>query len=356
MRVGLGQFMEPTEERLRFIKQLGVDDVLLNMYQYDHPDYEHMPDGEQMPLEGDGEWSAENLTALRERVEDAGLRLNAIENVPTSFYDKVMLGQSGRDEQLAKLKRTVRNMGEAGIPIFGYHWAPAGVWRTGTETVRGGATVSAFDAAQVDTTNTHGREYTESEMWENYEYFLREILPVAEEAGVKMCLHPSDPPMETLGGVPQIARNFENFKRAMDIVPSDNHGLEFCLGCWSEMGEDLVEVIRYFGERDELFYVHFRDVEGTVPSFKETFIDEGNYDEYDVLTLLDDVGFDGVMIPDHTPHLEDDTDWEHRGRSYTVGYMKGMLKAMRTERGKERRVEATRVRRGTPVERDAHGE
>lgn len=331
MRVGLGQFMEPTKDRLRFIKQLGVDDVLLNMYQYDEPDYEHMPDGERMLLEGD-EWSVKDLTALRERVESEGLRLSAIENVPASFYDEVMLGGPGRDEQMRKLKNTIRNMGKAGIPMFGYHWAPAGVWRTGSETVRGGASVSAFDVEKVDTSPTHGREYTEAELWENYEFFLREILPVAEEAGVKMCLHPSDPPMERLGGVPQIARNFENFKRAMDIVPSDNHGLEFCLGCWSEMGEDLAEVIRYFGERDELFYIHFRDVEGTVPSFKETFVDEGNYEEYGVLKLLDEVGFDGMMIPDHTPHLEGDTDWEHRGRAYTVGYLKGMLKAMRAER------------------------
>ncbi|EMA37309.1 mannonate dehydratase [Halococcus hamelinensis] len=331
MRVGLGQFMEPTEERLRFIKQLGVNDVLLNLYQYSS-NYEHMPDGERMPLSRTGEWSVDDLTTLRERVENAGLRLNAIENVPVSFYGDVMMGGPERDDQLRRLKDRVRNMGAADIPHFGYHWAPAGVWRTGNDTVRGGASVSAFDAEAADESLTHGREYTESEMWENYEYFLREMIPVAEEAGVKLCLHPSDPPMERLGGVPQIARNFENFKRAMDLVPSDNHGLDLCLGCWSEMGADLPAVIRYFGERDELFYVHFRDVEGTIPTFKETFVDEGNYDAYEVLKLLDEVGFDGMMIPDHTPHVEGDSDWEHRGRSFTVGYLRGMLKAMRSER------------------------
>lgn len=330
MRVGVGQFMDPSEKRLRYSKQLGVDDILLNMYQYD-PDYEHMPDDERMPLEGDGEWSVENLTALRERVEAAGIRLNAIENVPISFYEDVMLNGPKRDEQLEKLKRTIRNMGEAGIPIFGYHWAPAGVWRTGSGTVRGGAAVSAFDVDELDEEHTHDREYTEEELWENYEYFLEEIIPVAEAAGIKLCLHPNDPPMERLGGVPQLFRNFENFKRAMDLVPSDNHGLELCLGCWSQMGEDLEEVIRYFAERDEIFYVHFRDVEGTVPKFKETFVDEGNYDEYGLLALLDEVGFDGMMIPDHTPHLEDDTDWEHRGRAFTVGYLRGMLRGCITE-------------------------
>ncbi len=115
----------------------------------------------------------ENLIALRERVEDAGIRLNAIENVPISFYEDVMLGGPERDEQLEKLKRTIRNIGEAGIPIFGYHWAPAGVWRTGSTSVRGGAFVSAFDAGELDSTLTHDREYTEAELWENYEYSRR---------------------------------------------------------------------------------------------------------------------------------------------------------------------------------------
>lgn len=325
IRVGLGQFMEPTPERLRFVKQLGVDDVLLNMYQYD-PEYPHMPDGERMPLEGEREWSYENLRRLRETVENAGLRLNAIENVPISFYDDVMLGREGRAEQIEHLKTTIRNMGRAGIPIFGYHWAPSGVWRTGTTTVRGGAEATAFDLADVDGSLTHGREYTEAELWDNYEYFLAEVLPVAEEAGVNLCVHPNDPPVESLGGIPQLLRNFENYKRAMDLVPSDNHGLEFCLGCWSEMGEDLERVIRYFGERDELFYVHFRDVEGTVPSFHETWVDEGNYDALEIVRLLREVGFSGMMIPDHTPHLEGDTDWEHRGRAYTVGYLKALLR------------------------------
>jgi len=153
----------------------------------------------------------------------------------------------------------------------------------------------------VDDALTHDREYTEAELWENYEYFLEELLPVAEDAGVRMCLHPNDPPVETLGGIPQLFRNFENFRRAMELVPSDNHGLEFCLGCWSEMGADLAMVIDFFGSRDELFYVHFRDVTGAVPSFHEAFVDEGNYDTHEVMGRLREVGFDGMLIPDHVP-------------------------------------------------------
>lgn len=326
MRVGLGQFMSLDEDRLRFIKQLGVNDILLNFYQYDL-DYPHLPNDEA-PLNSDKEWSVDDLRKIRKIVSSAGLRLNAIENVPVAFYDKIMLGKEGRVEQMVHLKNTIKNMGEAGIPIFGYHWMPSGVWRTGFEQGRGGAKVTSFDLHKVDDGLTHDREYTEEEMWDNYEWFLRELVPVAEQAGVKMCVHPNDPPVEKLGGIPQLFRNFENYKRAMDIIDSDHHGLEFCLGCWSEMGEDLTKVIRYFGERDKIFYVHFRDVEGIVPSFRETFIDEGNYDEYELMKLLRDVGFTGLMIPDHVPHMDGDTDWDNRGRAYAVGYLKGNLNAI----------------------------
>lgn len=321
MRVGVGQFRVPTDEMLTYVRQLGVEDVQLNLYNYE-------PDEPGQPIDGEDEWSYENLVALRERVESYGLRLNAIENVPIRFYEDVMLGRAGRDEQLEHMKSTIRNLGRAGIPMFGYHWAPAGVWRNVETKVRGGDRLTGFDMAAVDDSLTHGREYTEAELWEYYEYFLQEVLPVAEDAGVKLSLHPSDPPVESIGGVPQLFRNHENFRRAMDLVPSDHHGLDLCLGCWSEMGEDLEAVIRDFGERDELFYVHFRDVEGTVPSFHETYVDEGNYDAIAIMRLLREVGFSGMLIPDHAPNLLDDTDWQHRGRALTVGYLRGIVETL----------------------------
>ncbi len=331
MRIGAGQFMVPTEGRLRFIRQLGIKDVLLNFYQYDL-DYPQLPDDRSTaPLQGDREWGYDELVTLRERIEQFDLRLNAIENMPTSFYDKIMLGKEGRKQQIKHVQNTLRNMARAGIPMFGYHWMPSGVWRTSMERDRGGAEVTAFDLDEADPGPTHDRVYSEEEMWENYEWFLERILPVVEETGLRMCLHPSDPPVETLGGVGQIARNFENYRRAMQLVPSDNHGLEFCLGCWSEMEEDLEEVIRYFGERDKIFYIHFRDVIGVVPSFRETFIDQGNYDEYEILKLLREVGFSGLIISDHVPKMEGDTEWGHRGRAYALGYLKGMMNAIEHE-------------------------
>lgn len=311
MRLAMGQFNQLSDERLQFIKQLGVDDVLMNT----------------PILPGDTHWAFMDLLRLRTRCEDAGLRLASLENVPISFYDKAMLGLPGRDEQIEHMATTIRNMGKAGIPILGYHWMPNAVWRTsGTTRGRGGVTVTSFDMKLVENAPlTHGREYTEEEMWANYEYYMKALLPVAEEAGVKMALHPDDPPVESLGGIPRLFRSFEGFKRAMEIADSPMSGLDFCHGCWSEMGESTIEPIRYFGSRGKILYIHFRDVQGAVPEFRECFINEGNTDMFEVVKTLKEVGFTGFLIPDHVPHMVDDTPWGHRARSYTIGYMAALL-------------------------------
>ena len=120
----------------------------------------------------------------------------------------------------------------------------------------------------------------------------------------------------------------------MIVVPSDAHGLKLCLGCFSEMRDtDVLNVIKRFGERDEIVFVHFRDVAGTMPRFHETFVDQGNFDEYDAVRTLREVGFSGTLLPDHVPSVEGDTDWGHRGRGWTVGYIEGLLHALNRERG-----------------------
>ena len=201
-----------------------------------------------------------------------------------------MLGLPGRDEQIAHMQTTIRNMGKAGIPILGYHWMPNSVWRTPEPAVlRGGARGTRFNQAEHDPDElTHGRVYTADEMWANYEYYLARILPVAEEAGVTLALHPDDPPVPSLGGVARIFCDFDGFKRAMDTFDSPNHGLDFCMGCWSEMGgmESVIHAVRHFGERGKIIYVHFRDVQGQVPCFNECFIDEGNVDPLVVMATL----------------------------------------------------------------------
>jgi len=311
MRLALGQFNQLTDERLQFIRQLGVKEVVLNTPR----------------LPGEAQWEFMDLLHLRMRCEDAGLTLAAIENVPRRFYLKAMLGLPGRDEQIEHMAATIRNMGRAGIPILGYNWMPNGVWRTSRSTRgRGGAMVTSFDMALAERAPlSHGRVYTEEELWANYEYFMRALVPVAEEAGVRLALHPDDPPVESLGGVARIFRNFEGFRRAMELADSPMSGLDFCHGCWSEMGEDVIRAIRYFGARGKLFYVHFRDVQGTAPAFRECFINEGNSDMFQVMKALKEVGFTGFLIPDHVPHMVDDTPWGHRGRAYAIGYMTAIL-------------------------------
>jgi mannonate dehydratase len=313
MRIALGQFNELTDEQLAFVKQCGCDDVLLNTPK----------------LPGEHRWEFRDLVLWRTRAENAGLRLVALENVPITFYDRIMLGLPGREEQLEHMQETVRNMGRAGIPILGYHWMPNQVWRTSRDTpVRGGATATAFDLELAKSAPlSHGRRYTEEELWENYHWYLERMLPVCEEYGVRMALHPDDPPVPELGGIPRLFRNFENFKKAMELHDSPMHGLDFCHGCWSEMrgGEGVIEAIRWFGERGKLFYLHFRDVVGTADCFTEVFLGDGNCNPVTVMQALKDSGFKGFIIDDHVPHMVNDTPWGHRGRAWSTGYLQALL-------------------------------
>jgi mannonate dehydratase len=311
MRVAVGQFSELSHERLSFARQLGATGVQLNT----------------PVLPGEERWELDELLWLRRRCESYGLRLEAIENTPINFYDRAMLGLPGRDEQIENYQTTIRNLGAAGIPILGYHWMPNGVWRTGWTTPgRGGARVSSFDMSLVQgDVLTHGRVFTADEMWENYAYFMRAVVPVAEEAGVKLALHPDDPPVPSLGGVARLFHSFEGFKQAMEIAPSPNSGLDFCMGCWSEMGPGVIEAIRYFGERGKIVYVHFRDVQGTVPCFQECFLGEGNVDVIAAMRALKEVGFTGFLLDDHVPHIVDDTDWGHRARAHALGYIQALI-------------------------------
>lgn len=322
MRVAIGQFNELSHERLTFAQQLGVSGVLLNT----------------PVLPGAQRWETRDLVWLRQRCEQYGLRLEALENTPVGFYDRAMLGLPGRDEQIANYQATIRNMGAAGIPVLGYHWMPNGVWRTPDAVGRGGAIVTAFDMAQVDAAPLRhgvrrhplleGRTVAADAMWDNYVYFMERVLPVAEESGVTLALHPDDPPVPMLGDIARLFYHFEGFRRAMETFDSPRHGLDFCLGCWSEMGPDPIEAIRFFGARGKIVYVHFRDVQGQVPTFQECFLGEGNVNVVAAMRALTEVGFRGFIIDDHVPHMIDDTTWGHRGRAHATGYIQALVVAV----------------------------
>ncbi|MCO5222782.1 MAG: mannonate dehydratase [Thermomicrobiales bacterium] len=334
MRIAIGQFNELTEDKLRFAQQIGVRGVQMNTPR----------------LPGEYRWEAADLAALVARCAEYDLVLEAIENVPIHFYDKAMLGLPGRDEQIANYQTIVRNMAVAGIPILGIHWMPNAVWRTSHEAPgRGGARVTAFHMNAIDraggskayvakvderlATMVVEDEPTLShdQMWENYAYFMRAVLPVAEEAGIKLALHPDDPPVPMLGGVPRIFGSVEGFIKGEEIANSPAWGLDLCLGCCSEMPAGALNVMRMietFGPRGKILYIHFRDVQGTVPDFQECFIGEGNYDPSEVMLALRRVGFDGFLLDDHVPNMDDDTSWQHRGRAHAIGYMQGLMNMM----------------------------
>jgi mannonate dehydratase len=246
-------------------------------------------------------------------------------------------------------------MGRAGIPILGYHFMPSSVWRTPLAAGRGGAKVTAFDLDLVTAaTHTERRAFSvpgdgtidavfahsertqisADEMWTNYDYFIRAVLPVAEEAGVRLALHPDDPPVPELGGIARIFCRPDDFKRAYALSNgSPAWGLDLCLGCCSEMPDgaaNVREMIEYFGPKGRIFYVHFRDVQGTVPRFQECFIGEGNYDAAATMLLLKRSGCVGFVLDDHVPLMVGDVPYGYRGRAHAIGYMQALLDAIDT--------------------------
>ena len=328
MRVAIGQYHTATDEYLTYAQQLGVSGVQFNIQ------------GPTQDLPGsDGYWTLANLRRLKQRVNDFGLELEAIENVPRNFYLKAMLGLPGGEAQISNYQRTVQNMGAAGIPLLGLNWMPGGVWRTPTKRGRGGVTVTAFDletalAGQISSGDRQ-QEYSESQLLESYLHFMEQVLPVAEASGVKIALHPDDPPLPALGRQERLFYKAENFRKVLAALPSPAHGLDFCMGCFSEMlyadcsaGEGVLDAVRHFGAQGRIFYVHFRDVQGSVPSFQECFPNEGNVDPVAILRALHEVGFDGFLIDDHVPAMLDDSDWHHRGRAWCTGYLKGLVQAV----------------------------
>ena len=338
MRVGVGQFNELTDEKLRFAAQIGASGIQLNTPK----------------LPGDTHWEEKDLRGLIDKAREYGLPIEAIENVPVHFYEKAMLGLPGRDEQIEHYRTTVRNLGRAGIPILGFHFMPNSVWRTERRAPgRGGAGCTQFDMAVVEQATTAdelrqylptslGRQsamplaapgevlYTEEQMWANYEYFIKAVLPVAEEEGIRLALHPDDPPVPMLGGVARLFYRPWAFKHAYELAGgSTAWSLDLCLGCCSEMTggrANVTEMIEYFAPKGAIAYIHFRDVKGTVPNFTECFIGDGNYDPAEVMVLLARNGFDGFLLDDHVPKMDGDSDWNHRGRAHAIGYMQGLIR------------------------------
>ncbi len=276
-------------------------------------------------------WSYNALLRVKNAYADQGFQLAVIESRPP--LTRAKLGLPGRDAEIDAVCELLDSMGRLGIPVWCYEWMPVLNWlRTSTTTRgRGGALVTAYDHSQMQAAPlTEYGEVSENQLWESLHYFLERVLPVAEAAGVKLAMHPDDPPLSPIRGLGRIMRSVENFQRLLNLAPSPMNGIAFCQGNFTLMTEDLPALIRHFS--DKIFFVHMRDVAGRPEKFQETFHDAGQTDMVACMRAYRDIGFSGVLRPDHVPTMAGDNNEEAGysaiGRLFAIGYLKGIREAV----------------------------
>ncbi|MBI3856391.1 MAG: mannonate dehydratase [Planctomycetes bacterium] len=294
----------------------------------------------QLGLEYVHTWSSPaKYKELVARVEAAGLRMAKIGNNSVHNRPELALGLPGRDAKIEEFNQNLRALAAAGIRHQLYAHMATGTHNTGRAAVRGGALARTFEAGKLPDLETASNRvvfdhaYTEKEMWEHWEYFVRRIAPVAEETGVRIGVHPDDPPGLTLGNVPRcLFSSFEGYRRALEIADSPNIGVGLCCGTWLEGGEtvgrNVLDMIEYFGRRRKLFVIHFRNIDRPLPNFRETFLNDGFMDMYRIIRKLAEVNFDGVLSADHVPST---TGIARAGETYTVGYIQALIERANEE-------------------------
>ncbi|MDR3373991.1 MAG: mannonate dehydratase [Ancalomicrobiaceae bacterium] len=349
MKIGLGLYREQlTDDNFRFALQAGATHIVAHLTNYfsgrDPKIYGGKPTEGWGDCSGEQLWSYEELSALVASVRNAGLELAAIENFSPKFWYDVLLGGPERDSQLDALKQLVRDAGRAGVPCIGYNFSIAGVygWTRGPY-ARGGANSVGFGIkdAEIDAPIPDGMVWnmryrpetpgvgpihlSDNELWERLQYFLQELVPVAEEAGVVLAAHPDDPPADSIRGTPRLVNRPEKYDRLMALAPSAANGLELCLGTLQEMpGGDIYDHVRRFARSGRIGYIHFRNVRGKFPRYVETFVDDGDIDMAEIVRILRDENYQGVVIPDHTPELACAATW-HAGMAFALGYMRALV-------------------------------
>jgi mannonate dehydratase len=310
------QLADLSDEQLQLAKQIGMEYV--NVWPTPPADFK----------------------AIVARVEAAGLKVAKIGNRSVHNRAEITLNLPGRDAKVEQFKQNLRNLAAAGISYQTYAHMATGVTSSERGTGRGGASCRTFEVGQRSEkesysyqTFTFDRLYTEQELWDNYEYFIKRVAPVAEETGVRIGIHPDDPPGLTLGNVPRpIFSSLEGYRRALEIADSPNVGICLCCGTWMEGGEamgcNVLEAIEHFARMKKLFCIHFRNIDRPLPRFHETFLNEGFMDMYAIMRLLRQHDFEGVLIADHWPFP---VGGSTAGQIYTVGYIQALIERANEE-------------------------
>jgi mannonate dehydratase len=293
----------------------------------------------------DAAWSVESLKKERERVESYGISLDMVP-LPMSSLEiskmenpDIMTAGPNRDKQIDDICQQIRNCAQAGIMQVKYNMTIIGIPRTESTKGRGPSRYSTFVyvGAKQDPPLTLAGRVDADTYWERITYFLERVVPVANEHKVRIGCHPQDPGMpkgKGWRGVETVLGSVDGLKRFVSIKESPYHGLNFCQGTVSEMlekpGEEIYDVIRYFGSRKKIFSVHFRNIAGGFLNFRETFIDNGDVDMLKAMRVYKEVGYDGMMMPDHVPQVEGDQgQWQ--GFAFAFGYIKALIAAVDAE-------------------------
>ncbi|HXN21326.1 MAG TPA: mannonate dehydratase [Candidatus Dormibacteraeota bacterium] len=291
------------------------------------------------------DWSVDALSRKRERIESFGLQAAALRllqptTIAKSEIPNVMLGNSPkRDQEIDGICERVRNASRAGFPMLTYNLSILGVVRTEPTPGRGGAAYSTFDYERTDGRDklTEAGAVTAEQSWERIEYFVKRVMPVADEYKIRLACHPHDPAMpepQGFRGVHQVLGDVKGLKRFVELSPSANHGLNFCQGTISESlkkpKEEIFDAIRYFGSRGRIFNVHFRNIKGGFLKFQETFPDNGDVNFIRAIQTYKEIGYDGMLMPDHVPKIAGDDDGR-QAFAYCFGYIQALIQMVNQE-------------------------
>lgn len=347
MKLGLGFHRERiTAENFRFARQAGCTHVVVHLV--DRFKGQPLPNTDVscfgMTRAQGHVWSEEELRGVRDLAREEGLQLEAIENIDPSFWCDILLDGPRKQQQLDGLKGLIRSMGRLKIPVLGYYFSLAGVWgRIERPFARGQAVAPAFleSLHPAETLLPKGQlgnivydlnapqevlePISSDQLWQRLEDFLRELIPVAEECGVRLAAHPDDPPVPVLRGTPRLLYQPQFFQRLLGVRSSPANAVQLCVGTIQEMADgNVYDAAETLSRQGAVAYVHLRNVQGKVPNYREVFIDEGDIDILRLLRILRQNNFTGVLIPDHTPQMSCQGPW-HAGMAHALGYMRGAL-------------------------------